>query len=136
MKPITTSAELKFAIMQLKSQQASDLVALKQEFARTREALKPMNLIRSSFREATASPDLKADVFNAVIGLTTGILTKKLIIGKTGNPFKKILGIVVEMAVANKVVKNADDIKSTGTMLFNKLFKKKEPKVDEYEEMK
>ena len=47
-------------------------------------------------------------------------------IGKTLNPFKKLLGIVVEMAVANKVSKNAEGIKSTGSVIFKKLFSKKE----------
>ena len=47
-------------------------------------------------------------------------------IGKTINPFKKLLGIIVEMTVANKVAKNADDIKSAGSSIFKTLFRKKE----------
>ncbi len=129
MHTIATSADLKLAIRQMQLQQANELTGLKQEFIKTRESLRPINLIKSTFKKATASPDLKTDVFNAVIGLTTGILTKKLMMGKSTNPFKKVLGIVLEMVIANKVAKNADDIKSTGNVILNKIFRRKDTAV-------
>ena len=130
MKSISTSADLKLAIQQLELQQASELILLKEEYQRTKEGMKPANIIKNTLKDVATSPGLKLDVFNAAIGLTTGILAKKLVIGSTLNPFKKILGIIVEMAVANKVAKNADGIKSTGSLLFNALFKKKEQPVN------
>ena len=129
MKSITTSADLKMAIQQLELQQANELFLLKEEFRATGESLKPLNIIKRTFKNAVAGPDLKTNVMNAAIGLATGIVTKKLMIGKTINPFKKLLGALLEMAVANKVSKNADDIKSTGTAIFKKLFSKKEDAV-------
>ena len=126
MKLITTSAHLKLAIQELELQQANELILLKEQFNKTSESLKPINLIKSTFKNAVSSPDLKTDVFNTVIGLATGVVAKKLMIGKTINPFKKLLGIIVEMTVANKVSKNADEIKSTGSTIFKKLFNKKE----------
>ena len=126
MQSITTSEELKAAIEQLELQQASEFILLKEQFYKTKEALKPINILKGTFKEVVAAPGLKTDAINAAIGFTTGILAKKLMIGKTINPFKKLLGIIVEMTVANKVVKNADDIKSIGGSIFNSLFKKKE----------
>ncbi|MBK7122522.1 MAG: hypothetical protein IPH68_06700 [Chitinophagaceae bacterium] len=126
MQTIQTSADLKRAILELEIRQANELVMLKAAIKNTAESLKPFNLIKNSLKDAARSPDLKVDVFNAAIGLTTGILAKKLVIGNTMNPLKKILGIFLEMAVANKVIKNADDIKSTGSTLLHKLFKRKE----------
>lgn len=126
MQPITTSEELKAAIEQLELQQASEFILLKEQFHKTKEALKPINILKGTFKEAVATPGLKTDAITAAIGFTTGILAKKLMIGKTINPFKKLLGIIIEMTVANKVVKNADDIKSVGGSIFNSLFKKKE----------
>ena len=125
MKPITNSAELKMAIKQLELQQANELFLLKEEFHATAEKLKPLNIIKRSFKNAVTGPDLKTNVLNAAIGLATGIVTKKLMVGKTMNPFKKLFGILVEMVVANKVSKNADEIKSTGTAIFKKFFSKK-----------
>ncbi len=129
MTSITTSEELKAAILELELQQARELILLKEQFHETKEGFKLINIIKGTFKKAVSSPDLKTDAMNAVIGLTTGILAKKLMIGKTINPFKKLLGIIVEMTVANKVVKNADDIKSAGSNIFNTLFRKKESSV-------
>jgi hypothetical protein len=126
MKSITTSGELKAAIQQLELQQADELILLKEQFHKTKEGFKLINLLKSKFKEAASDPDLKTDAINAAIGFTSGILARKLMIGKTINPFKKLLGIVVEMAVASKVVKNADGIKSAGSSIFNALFRKKE----------
>ena len=125
MKSITTSADLKMAIEQLELQQANEFILLKEEYKKTYEGLKLINIIKSTFKEAVTAPDLKADVIKAAIGLTTGIVAKKLMIGKTINPFKKLLGIIVEMAVANKVAKNTDEIKSVGSFIFSKLFTRK-----------
>lgn len=126
MSPITNTASLQNAIEQLELQQANELILLKATFNSTAESLQPLNIIRSTLRNAMTAPDLKEDAIKAAIGVTTGVLVKKLMIGKTINPFKKLLGIIIEMTVANKVVKNADNIKSTGTMLLNSLLHKKE----------
>lgn len=111
--------------MELK--QANELIQLKEEFKDTLEGFKPMNLIRGAFKKATSSPDMKTDVLNAAIGLTTGFVTKKLMMGRSTNPLKKILGIILEMTIANKVAKNADVIKTTGNIIYNKFFAKKHP---------
>ncbi len=126
MKPITTSEELKAAIRTLELQQARELLLLKEQYYETRESFKLVNLLKSKFKEVAGDPDLKTDAINAAIGFTSGILARKLMIGKTINPFKKLLGIAVEMVVASKVVKNADGIKSAGGSIFNMLFRKKE----------
>jgi hypothetical protein len=126
MKSITTSEELKAAIQELELQQAGELVVLKEQYFKTKEGFKLVNLIRSKFKETIFDPDLKANAINAAIGFTSGILAKRLMIGKTINPFKKLLGIVVKIAVASSVAKNADGIKSAGSSIFNTLFRKKE----------
>ncbi len=125
MRLITTSEELNATIQELELQRGDELNLLKEQFNKTREDFKLINIIKGSLKQAVASPDLKTDVINAAIGFTTGVIAKKLMIGKTINPFKKLLGVIVEMAVANKVVKNADGIKSAGTAIFS-LFKRKE----------
>jgi hypothetical protein len=125
MRSITTSADLKMAIQQLEVQQANELILLKEEFNKTKEDLKPVNIIKSAFKEAVAVPDLKTDIINAAIGLTTGIFAKKIIIGKTLNPLSKLLGVVLEVFVASKVTKNAGEIKSIGNIIMQKIFNKR-----------
>ncbi len=125
MNNIRSSAELKMAIQQMELKQANELIQLKEEFNGTIEGLNPINLIKGAFKKVSSSPDVKTDIVNAAIGLTTGFITKKLMMGKSTNLLKKILGIALEMTIANKVAKNAGVIKSTGSLLFNKFFAKK-----------
>jgi hypothetical protein len=119
---IATSEDLKKAIKQLELQQANEWPLLKEEFLKTAERLKLINIIKNTFKEAVNVPDLKTDIINTAIGLTTGILAKKIIIGKTLNPLSKLAGVVLEIFVANKTTKNANDIKSMGSIIMNKLF--------------
>ena len=125
MNTITTSAELKAAIQQLEIEQKESFIALKDEFEKTKENFKLVNIIKSTFKDAVSTPNIKTDIVNAAIGLTSGIMAKKLIIGKTFNPLSKLLGVALEMFVANKVTKNADQVRSTGSVIMNKLFKQK-----------
>lgn len=125
MDQITTSASLKAAIQRLEFQQKEDLIALKEQFDRTQESLKPINLLKNTFKSVVNVPDLKTDIINAAIGLTSGIMTKKMVLGKTHNPLSKLLGIALEMFVTNKVTQNADQIRSTGSFILQKLFSRK-----------
>jgi hypothetical protein len=125
MNTIRSSADLKLAIRQMELKQANELIVLKQDLKDTVESMKPMNLIKGAFKKVSANPDLKTDVLNAAIGLTTGFLTKKLVMGRSTNIFKKIIGIALEMTIANKVAKNTDMIKTAGNMVYNKFFNRK-----------
>jgi hypothetical protein len=120
MEKINSTADLKTAIAQLEQKKSGEWHLLKEQLHTTQESLKLKNIIKSTFKGAMSSPDLKSSILNTAVGLTTGFVTKKLLIGKTINPLKKLLGIVVEMAVANNVVKNADGIRSLGNMIFKK----------------
>ncbi len=121
MQNINNTVQLKIAIQQLEKQQATEWPLLKNQFHSTIESFKLINIIKSSFREGISSPDLLTNTLKAAIGLTTGLVAKKLLIGKTINPFKKMLGIVVEMVVAKKLVNNTNGIKALGSQLLKKI---------------
>ena len=125
MKEISQSSLIKAQIRLLKFQQKEDLRLLKNQFNTTFENLKPINLLKNTFEEAKKSPDLKSNLINSAIGLSTGFISKKLMIGNTSIPFKNILGTVVEFAITNVVAKNADKIMATGETLFQLIFRKK-----------
>jgi len=130
MQKISSRAELKAAIQELEGKLDNEWPLLKKDFFNTYESLKPINILKTTLKEAIASPNLKTDVINGAIGLTTGILAKKVILGKTLNPLTKLLGIILEMAVANKVTKNADGVRSIGTFIMKKIFTR-QPAVEE-----
>lgn len=100
---------------------------LKIHFHETYESLKPLNLIKNTFKQAIKAPDLKENIADTVLGMTSGFIAKKLIIGKTNNPLTNILGSIIELAVTNKVVNNAADIKAIGAILLKKLISTAKP---------
>lgn len=105
---------------------ANDLAQLKNQFNVAYESVKPINLVKNFIHEVTASPEIKNDLLGNVIGLGSGFLSKKLLLGSSHNPIKKIIGTLFEFAVANIVSKNSEGIKTIGGNLLNHFFKKKQ----------
>lgn len=126
MKKKNETDTLNETIILLQNKQAEELKLLKEQFHLTYETLKPINLIKSSFHEVTSSPspDIKNNLLNNVIGLTTGYLSKKIIVGASNNPIKKILGALLQFTIANVVSKHSDAIKSVGGNLLHRILKR------------
>jgi hypothetical protein len=126
MKNKSETDALNEAIIKLKYRRIYELQLLKEQFHETYESLRPINLIKSTFHEVTTSPEIKNTILDNVIGLGTGIISKKLLIGNSRNPIKKLLGTVLEFAVAGIVSKHADGVKATGESILHRLlnFKK------------
>jgi len=102
----------------------NDLELLKNQFDVAYESIKPINLIKNLFQEVTASPEIKNNVLSNIIGLGTGFISKKLLLGFTHNPIKRVLGTLLEFAVANVASKHSDGIKAITGKLFNRFFNK------------
>ncbi|HTA83810.1 MAG TPA: hypothetical protein VK783_12775 [Bacteroidia bacterium] len=105
---------LKESISLLEQKQIKELIVLKEQFHRVYESLKPINQIKGALHGIATMPDIKNAIISNVIGLTTGYLSKKVVVGGSHNPLKKLLGIFLQFAVANTVLKHSGIIK-TGT---------------------
>lgn len=112
MKELNETDTLNETIALLEYKQAQELIILKEQFQFTYESLKPINLIKNAFSEMTNSPDIKGNILNNVIGLSTGYLSKRILLGSTHNPIKRILGSVLQFVVANVVTKKSDSFTS------------------------
>ena len=102
----------------------NDLEQLKYQFDVAYESIKPINLVKNLFQQVTASPDIRNNLLSNIIGFSTGFISKKLLLGSSHNPIKKVLGTLFEFAVANTVAKHSDGIKSIGGNLFTRLLNK------------
>ena len=69
MQNISSVAGLKNAIQLLEVEQAIKWQILKEQFYNTRESLKPINLIKSSLKEITSSPNLIDNILGAALGI-------------------------------------------------------------------
>lgn len=125
MKKQNASDTLKDMIAVLQAQQALELTIVQDQFHIVYESLKPVNLIKNTIKEVVTLPNLKNNLLNNVIGLTTGFVSKKLVVGATHNPVIKLAGTLLQFAIANVVARNSDSIKSAGEDLIQRIFKKK-----------
>jgi len=123
MKTNTASFALNKSISQLRLKQAEQLVLLRDQFHHTYESLKPINLLKHTFKEAASTPDIKDGLLNSAIGLTTGYLSKGIFIGTSANPVRKILGTLLQITVSTLVARNSDSIKATLKQVIDRVLK-------------
>jgi len=117
MQKINSAAALRHAIAQLEITHAEEGKMLKQQFHLAYESIKPLNLIKSTFKEAVESPDLKDNVINTSVGLATGYLSKLLFVNVSHSPVRKLLGIALQFGITQMVAKNPEAVKSIGKKL-------------------
>jgi hypothetical protein len=126
MGQIKTVAELKAAITYYENKKKEDAKLMKEQLHLLYESLKPGNIIKNSLHEFVSGPDLKNGLVNTGLGIAAGYLSKKIMIGKTFNPIKMILGRILQTGVTKVVSKNADGIKDNIINVFSRLFAKKQ----------
>lgn len=112
MQNITSGEELKDAILLLESERDEKVKDLKEQFLFTYEALKPANLIKNAISDITTSPDILENVLGSVIGMVTGFLSRKIMVGGTSNVFKRLFGTVLQFVVTNYVSRHPEAIKA------------------------
>ncbi|MBK6619551.1 MAG: hypothetical protein IPJ00_13095 [Saprospirales bacterium] len=119
MKKINSESELRETILQLERQQEQEGKMLREQFHLAYDSIKPVNLIKSTLSEAIESRDLKDNLFNAAVGLTTGFLSKVLFEGKNSSPLKKLLGTALMFGITRLITQNPGALKTFGKKLLN-----------------
>ena len=126
MENITSATELKNVIQRLEIEQAIDGLLLKEQFYFAFESLKPVNILRNTLYEITSSPHLMDSILGTAVGLASGYVSRKIVmIGASGNIFRKLLASVMQLGVTNVVSQNPDTIKSIGQFIFQHILRKK-----------
>lgn len=102
---------------------------LKADLFELYESLKPINLIKKTMKEISTSPYLMDNLVDSSIGLATGFVSKKLLIGKSDNVLKRIFGNILQFGIGNMVAQHPDAIKSVGAFLFQHIFKNRKKEI-------
>jgi len=131
MGKISASDSLKESICLLEKQKAEEWQGLKEHFHITYESLKPVNLLRSSINEMTASYNLKSNNIDSVLGMLGGYLTQQLVERITKNPFLRMLGMTLQYGIANLITKNGENIRSFIVTWLEKILKPSKDETDE-----
>jgi hypothetical protein len=123
-KRVTPKEELARAIAELKQKEAVQKKDIEETYAAVADNLKPLNLVKSGVR-SIFSGEHKEDLVNGLIGLGTGFLSRKLLLGRRNGVIGKTIGNAIQWGMAGFVSKNADKIKEKAGEIIDKLFKKK-----------
>lgn len=126
MQNIKTETDLRDAIYLLEMKQTEQGKLLKEQFLVAYESVKPLNLIKSTFKEAVGSNDLKDNIINASVGMTAGIISKAVFQGVTSGPIKKVLGTALMFGIRAIVAKNPGAVKSVGHFIFKHILRRKD----------
>lgn len=127
MEKVTSTAELREIIRLLEIEKLHKLESLKAEANLVIQSLKPENIIKNSIQNVLNSSNLKENLINGAIGLVTGYLSKKILVGGgEHNPIKNILGNLIQFGIASLVSKNADEVKATGRDFIKSILSKKQ----------
>jgi hypothetical protein len=110
-------SDLQLQIEALKSQQELDYAEFKVAINNSAKKLNPFSFLSNAVEEISDNPDIKNELVDDSIGIFTGYLFKNIFVGKSSNPFKKILGSLTQFFVSNYVAQHTELIKNTGEKL-------------------
>lgn len=96
--------------MELEKIQARQVLELKRSAVDIVESVTPANIIKSAFKNVAQSPDLRSSAISTAIGIGAGFLGNKLIVGKSSNIFKRIIGSTLQFGIANFIRKKIPQI--------------------------
>ncbi len=118
---IDAKQQLENNIRLLESEQNILLIQIKDQAYQLYNNVQPLNLIKRAYQDISTSPEIRSSLLHDAIGLTTGYLSKKILIGSTHNPIKKILGALVQLAIGNIVSNNSESIRSGGEYIVRRI---------------
>ncbi len=128
MQNINSAKELKKEIQLLEIEQTFKMQQLKEQFYITSDSFKPFNMLKSTIKDAISYPNIIDNILSTTIGLATGYISKKIVVGKSNNIFRNIIGSVLQFGVTKTVAQQPLAIKSVGQYIFHKIFDKKKIK--------
>jgi hypothetical protein len=129
MQNLQYSAALQATIQWLENEQSTKGTALKEQAQEALDTLKPINLLKSSVREVIASANSMDDLIGPMAGLIAGNLVKQVVVQKSQNETRQVIGSVLQLGVTNIIVQHPQEVKIVGKALFQLFFGPRKPRV-------
>lgn len=108
MSKISNEAELKAMIRELELKTTLQENLLKENARSTAKSFQPANLLKIGLQNVKAvavNRDVRSTVLNTFVGLAAGYVTRRFVVGKNSNIFKRTLGTAVQAAITKIVFK-------------------------------
>lgn len=119
MQKIDSTSSLSESILELEARRAEEGKMLKEQANQAYENIKPINLIKSTFKEALAAQDLRVDIINLSLGLIAGYVSKRVFSGLEDSPLKKLLGTSLQFGITLFIINNPETIQAIGNGIVN-----------------
>jgi len=117
MEKIKNTEELKTAIQLLENEKLIKEILIKQQVITLCESLKPINILKDTLKDAHSDPELKTTVINNALGFVSGAAIRKIVMGKSHNHLRNLVGMVLERLVE----RNAEGIKTVADNILEKI---------------
>ena len=121
-----TVESLKEEIQALEIKQAKEGKLVKEQLLITYENLKPINILKGIVKDFYSSDNYTQDFMEIVAGMTSGFVTKKLIIGRSKNPVLKLIGLAIQFGMTTLISKKYYAIKDSVIHFLSRFVKEKE----------
>jgi hypothetical protein len=131
MHKITTSAEIREAIIQLELKRDSQGKLLKEQFYVTYESFKTVNLLKKVIIEIATSPGLLSGLISTVVDLTHRRSHRTEDREAQSTSIKGIFQSLISTSVSKLIYDNSDTLLLLGQYFIRRLFHKKEKKKKE-----
>lgn len=118
MVKINSETDIRAAILLLEVKQEEERLLMKNEFQQAFESIKPINLIKNTFKEVAQSQEIKDNLVNTGVGLAAGYVSKALFEGVTQSPLRKLLGTALMFGITNVITKNPEAVKTVTNGIF------------------
>jgi hypothetical protein len=126
MEKITSVAELRQTILKVEAEQALKGQILKEQVNLTIEVLRPASLLKRVIETLGSNPSLANEFLGTSVGLASGFLSRKLVVGKSRNLFRNILGTLIQYGVTSFIARNSEVVKAIGQHIIHSMFVSKE----------
>jgi len=99
MKTLKQTDILDNKIAALKIKRDTEFTELKQQYFTVHNSFTITNIVQQGVTELYDTATNKDNLFSTITSILGGYLSKRMVIGESNNPFKKILGYGVQFAV-------------------------------------
>jgi hypothetical protein len=118
------------AIRKMEAEHASSHRAFRETLALAGESIKPSSIIKHMINPGNDKEDGDIEVKKTkpligAVGIASGFITKKLLLGATHNPLLKLAGYLVQVGVTELVSRHPEQVKQVGNKLLQLVTRKK-----------
>ena len=113
---INSDKTLAEAIQNMEAQRVLELEILKKHAEYTLHEINPITIVKEKFQdgmtnigETVSSVGFRNGLLKTGIGLATGFITRKLLVGPKAGIMKRLLGAAIQAAVSGFVIKKLPD---------------------------